>query len=157
VDGNTRQLPDKCSDKRPHLKGVYRGIGGQLIDQRTREGRLLQATRQQLLAQIGGQASPTQQAHIDRAAWLTVHIAAADAQMAAKAAAGEPVEQDAHLAYMRMVNALSRLMRLLSPPRDSGRGRRRGYLPLPGDGTGTGTNPALEIMQRRAAEREQAA
>jgi hypothetical protein len=71
----------------PHLEPRKRARRGRLgpfpgctskLDRRTREAKLLVATRAELTAHVGGNPNPVQRALIERAARLTVYIKAMD-------------------------------------------------------------------------------
>lgn len=53
------------------------------MDQRTREARIMAKVRADLSVHVGGKPSATQNALIERAAWLTLHVALLDAKMTA--------------------------------------------------------------------------
>jgi hypothetical protein len=52
------------------------------LDGRTKEARLMQRVRAELVTHVGNRPSATEMALIDRAAWLTLHVAQLDAKAA---------------------------------------------------------------------------
>ncbi|BAI00778.1 hypothetical protein [Acetobacter pasteurianus] len=79
------------------------------LDGRSKEARLLKDVRSALVDHVGGAPSVTQLALIDRAAWLTLHMAMMDSHMLA---GGAPAERDARQ-YLAWANTLTRTMRSL--------------------------------------------
>jgi hypothetical protein len=79
------------------------------LDQRTREARLLRETVRDLTRHVGGHPSATQRALIERAAWLTLHVA----QLDAKAAATGGMTDHAARQYLAWSNSLTRTLREL--------------------------------------------
>jgi hypothetical protein len=77
------------------------------MDLRTKHGRLLRSVRAELLAHVGANPSATQKALIDRAAWLSLHVAMLDAK--AIAAGGMPTEHDSRQ-YLAWSNTLTRTL-----------------------------------------------
>lgn len=77
------------------------------LDGRTRSGRLVKQKRAELIAHVGGSPSPTQRALIDRAAWLSLHIALIDE----RTAEGKPMTEHDSRTYLAWTNTLTRLMR----------------------------------------------
>ena len=77
------------------------------IDGRTKEAGLLRAVRDDLTAHVGGAPSATQKALIERAAWLSLHVAQLDAKMADN---GSMTEHDSRT-YLAWSGALSRTLR----------------------------------------------
>ena len=75
------------------------------MDQRTREAQILRATRRELTAHVGGRPSATQAALIERAAWLTLHVALLDA----KRVQGAASEHDSRT-YLAWSNSLTRTL-----------------------------------------------
>ncbi len=80
------------------------------MDRRSREARILAGTKAELTAHVGGKPSATQQALIDRAAWLTLHVAQIDAKAARD---GVLTEHDAKM-YLAWSNTLTRALKALS-------------------------------------------
>lgn len=78
------------------------------MDKRTREARLLAEVRADLTAHLGGNPSATQRRMIERAAWLSLHVA----QIDAKAAEGGLTPHD-HRTYLAWSNTLTKLLRHL--------------------------------------------
>lgn len=89
------------------------------MDGRTREARLLRDLRSDLVKHVGGKPSATQRALIDRAAWLSLHVA----QMDAKAADGRALTEHDSRTYLAWSNSLTRTLAQLGttgvvePPR----------------------------------------
>jgi hypothetical protein len=81
------------------------------LDGRTKEARLMRETRAELTAHVGGTPSATQRALIERAAQLTLRVAAMDRKFAET---GAQTEHDT-AQYLAWSNALSRLLRQLGP------------------------------------------
>jgi len=81
------------------------------LDGRTWEAKLLAATRADLVAHVGGAPSATQRALIDRAAWLSLHIA----QMDRRTADGHAMSEHDSRTYLAWTASLSRLLRQLGP------------------------------------------
>lgn len=79
----------------------------QKLDGRTREGRLMRDVRAELTAHVGGKPSATQKALIERAVWLSLHIA----QLDAKAAAGRAMTEHDSRTYLAWSNSLTRTLR----------------------------------------------
>lgn len=80
------------------------------LDGRTREARLLGKVRKDLTAHVGGKPTVTQQALIERAAMLTLHLSLLDAK--ALQSGGEVTDHDSRQ-YLAWSNALTRLMKSL--------------------------------------------
>ena len=76
------------------------------MDRRSREARILAGTKAELTAHVGGRPSATQQALIDRAAWLTLHVA----QIDAKAAEGGILTEHDARTYLAWSNSLTRAL-----------------------------------------------
>jgi len=76
------------------------------IDGRTWQARLLKATRRNLTAHVGGSPSVTQRALIDRAAWVTLHLAVLDK----KTVDGMPLTTPEQVAYTSLNATLARCM-----------------------------------------------
>ena len=72
------------------------------MDRRSREARILAGAKAALTAHVGGKPSATEQALIDRAAWLTLHLA----QIDAKAARGGFLSDAAARGYLEWSSAL---------------------------------------------------
>ena len=79
------------------------------MDRRTREARLLAEVRADLTAHVGGSPSATQRRMIERAAWLSLHVA----QLDAKVAEGGSMSYCDHRTYLAWNNTLTRLLRQL--------------------------------------------
>lgn len=79
------------------------------LDKRTREARLLAEVRADLTAHVGGSPSATQRRMIERAAWLSLHVA----QLDAKAAEGGAMTPHDTRTYLAWSNTLTRLLRQL--------------------------------------------
>ncbi len=79
------------------------------LDGRTREARLMESTRNDLVAHVGGAPSATQRAMIERAANLTVRIAIMDRRFAETK---QQTEQDSRV-YLAWTNTLSKTLRHL--------------------------------------------
>ena len=79
------------------------------LDGRTREARLLAEVRADLTAHVGGNPSATQARMIERAAWLSLHVA----QIDAKAAAGGALTDHDCRTYLAWSNTLTKLLRHL--------------------------------------------
>jgi hypothetical protein len=90
------------SEGRSKRRGIVR------IDRRTREGKLLEQTRAQLTAAIGGNPTYLQATAIERSAFLTVEVAKLNAMMAAGTATIEVLR-----AYLSLTNALARATKSL--------------------------------------------
>jgi len=65
--------------------------------------------RAELSVHVGGRPSATQRALIDRAAWLTLHIAQLDAKMAD----GRPLTECDSRTYLAWSNSLTRTLKQL--------------------------------------------
>ena len=76
------------------------------MDGRTREAKLLRETRADLIAHLGGTATATQRALIDRAAWLTLHVA----QLDARTAEGKAMTEHDSRHYLAWSNSLTRTL-----------------------------------------------
>ena len=76
------------------------------LDGRTREARLMEKTRAELIAHVGGAPSITQRLLIDRAAALALQIALFDT----KRGEGSFTDHDSRV-YLAWTNTLTRLMR----------------------------------------------
>ncbi len=77
------------------------------IDGRRREAGLLRHIRDELTSHVGGKPSATERALIERAAWLTLHVAQLDASIMA---AGAMTEHSSRI-YLAWSNSLSRTLR----------------------------------------------
>ena len=90
------------------------------IDGRRREARLLQNIRQELTQHVGGAPSATQRALIERAAWLTLHVALMDAKLMEEGEGATLSERDGRQ-YLAWSNSLTRTLRELghkgAPPK----------------------------------------
>lgn len=80
------------------------------LDGRSREASLMRRTAAELTAHVGGSPSATQRGLIDRAAWLTLHVAQLDDR--ALQSGGFMGEHDARQ-YIAWSNALTRTLRQL--------------------------------------------
>ncbi len=79
------------------------------LDNRSREGRIMAQVRADLTTHLGGKPSATQRAMIDRAAWLTLHMALIDAKIGTT---GSLTDHDSRT-YLAWSNTLTRTMRSL--------------------------------------------
>ena len=79
------------------------------LDGRTREARLLAEVRADLTFHLGGSPSATQRRMIERAAWLSLHVAQLDAKVAE---GGTMTAHDAR-SYLAWNNTLTRTLRQL--------------------------------------------
>jgi hypothetical protein len=79
------------------------------LDGRTREAKLLRATRNELIAHLGGKPSATQLALVEQAAQLRLRIATMDRKFAQT---GEMTFHDSRC-YLAWANSHSRLLRQL--------------------------------------------
>lgn len=77
------------------------------IDGRSREALLMREVRRQLVEHVGGAPSVTQKMLIDRAAWLSLHLALLDE----KAIGSAGFTDHDHRTYLAWSSALSRLLR----------------------------------------------
>ena len=77
------------------------------LDGRTREARVMQRVKADLVQHVGGKPSPTQSALIERAAWLTLHIALMDARISELGE--QPSERDGRQ-YLAWSNTLTRTL-----------------------------------------------
>ena len=80
------------------------------LDGRTRESRLLESTRKELVAHVGGSPSATQRALIERCAMLSLHLALMDEK--ALTNSGRMTELDSRT-YLAWSNTLARTMKIL--------------------------------------------
>ena len=78
-----------------------------MLNGRTKEGRLLRTVRAELLQHVGTKPSAVQKALIDRAAWLSLHVALMDAK--ALETGGMPSEKDSKV-YLAWSNTLTRTL-----------------------------------------------
>ncbi|MCA0344132.1 MAG: hypothetical protein LCH99_30985 [Proteobacteria bacterium] len=85
------------------------------LDGRTREAQLMRKVRIDLTDHIGGFPSATQAALIDRAAWLSLHVALMD-EKTMQPDAGPLSERDSRQ-YLAWSNALTRILRDLGADR----------------------------------------
>lgn len=76
------------------------------MDGRTWEAKLLMQVRSDLTAHCGGAPSATQRALIDRAAWLTLHVA----QIDRRSAEGRAMTDHDSRTYLAWSNALARTL-----------------------------------------------
>lgn len=76
------------------------------LDRRTREARLMEEVRDELVKHVGGSPSATQAALIERAVWLSLHIAMMDARIAD---AGAMTDCDSRT-YLAWSNTLARTL-----------------------------------------------
>jgi hypothetical protein len=79
------------------------------VDGRTKEARLMRQLRAELVAHVGRKPSATQRALVERAVWLSLHVA----QLDAKAAEGGAMTEHDHRTYLAWSNSLSRTLKLL--------------------------------------------
>jgi hypothetical protein len=79
------------------------------VDGRTREARLMQRVRAELVSHVGNRPSATEMALIDRAAWLSLHVA----QLDARAAEGRAFTEHDARTYLAWSNSLARTLRQL--------------------------------------------
>jgi hypothetical protein len=79
------------------------------LDGRTREARLLQSVRDELTDHLGGSLTVTQSTMVERAAFLTLHIALMDA----KALESDGLSERDSRQYLAWNNALMRIMKSL--------------------------------------------
>lgn len=79
------------------------------LDGRTREAQLMRKVREDLTQHIGGSPSATQAALIERAAWLSLHVALMD-EKTMQPDAGPLSERDSRQ-YLAWSNALTRILR----------------------------------------------
>lgn len=77
------------------------------LDGRSKAGRALREMRAELLKHVGSTPSATQRALVDRAAWLSLHVAMMDAK--AIEAGGMPTEHDSRQ-YLAWSNTLTRTL-----------------------------------------------
>ncbi len=77
------------------------------MDGRSAEVKLLRSVTRSLVSHVGGSPSATQEALINRAAWLTLHLATMDRKIMSE---GGPSERDSRQ-YLAWSNSLSRLIR----------------------------------------------
>jgi hypothetical protein len=105
---STAAEPKTRQSAKPRMTGPYSRIrsGIKGIDKRTKAARHIARVRAELLAHIGGTASFTQTAIIERAATISVRIAFMEAQTGAD---GEMSEKNSR-EYMCWSNAYCRLM-----------------------------------------------
>jgi hypothetical protein len=80
------------------------------IDGRTREGKLMQETRAELVRHLGGAPTVAQRALIERAVWMTLHLAVMDRRTAEKG--GQMTEHDS-VRYLAWTNTLTRTIRAI--------------------------------------------
>jgi hypothetical protein len=83
-----------------------RPLGLAILDQRTKEARLLRETVRDLTRHVGGCPSATQRTLIERAAWLTLHVA----QLDAKATASGCMTDHSARQYLAWSNSLTRTL-----------------------------------------------
>ena len=91
----------------PHSR---RGVLDKL-DRRSAEARFLADARAELTLHVGGKASATQKAMIERAAWLRLHIRLMDN----RTAEGHALTEVDSRTYLAWVNSLRMLMVALGP------------------------------------------
>lgn len=80
------------------------------LDGRRREARLMQTVRDDLTRHVGGNPSAPQKALIDRAAWLSLHIALMDAKLLE---GDGPLSERDSREYLAWSNSLTRCLRSL--------------------------------------------
>jgi hypothetical protein len=117
--GTGRRGRDKRPRKRmmPVLGPFSRALRRGAIDNRSREGRFLAATRQRLIQHLGGDPSTTQLVLIDRIAWLMLHCFLLDQRIAA----GESWGENDGKCYLAFCNSLVRSLRELGLEGGAGR------------------------------------
>ena len=103
-----------------YFEGRSKRRGIVRVDRRTREGKLLEQTRAQLTAQVGGEPNFSQRAAIELAAFLTVEVA----RLSARIAAGTSTAADLR-AYLALTNALTRATRSLGAKAEAAEPQRR--------------------------------
>ena len=79
------------------------------MDGRTWEAKLLKHVRAELVAHVGGTPSATQKALIDRAAWLSLHVA----QIDQRTADGRQMTEHDSRTYLAWSNSLARTLKAL--------------------------------------------
>jgi hypothetical protein len=82
------------------------------LDGRRREARLMQNVRDELAQHVGGNPSAPQRALIERAAWLTLHVALMDAKLMEEGEGATHSERDSRQ-YLAWSNSLTRIMKQL--------------------------------------------
>jgi hypothetical protein len=87
----------------------YRRGGVVRLDGRSREARLMRTVRAELTAHVGGSPSATQRALIERAAWLSLHVA----KIEARTAEGGGFSEADSRQYLAWSNSLTRTLRAL--------------------------------------------
>jgi hypothetical protein len=92
----------------PHCRALKRGVIGDAIDGRSREGKFLRKCEAELVAQVGGQPSFAQRLLIRRIARAMLKLELFDAKMAA----GNWTDHDART-YGGLSNALRLMLREL--------------------------------------------
>lgn len=80
------------------------------IDGRRKESKLLERVRSELIQHVGGNPTATQRAMIDRAAWLSLHIALMDARAIEE---GSALSERDSRQYLAWSNSLTRTLREL--------------------------------------------
>src|SRR5438309_3488010 len=91
----------------PYSRIIDRGVIGDSIDGRSREGRFLRAYEQLLREHVGGRPSIVQRQLIQRAARIALHLELLDEKSLARGAA--LTVHDSHY-YIAWSNSLSRLL-----------------------------------------------
>ncbi len=93
------------------------------LDGRTREARLMQKVRDDLTGHLGGDLTAPQSALVERAAWLSLHVALMDEKMLEEGE-GALSERDGRQ-YLAWSNALTRILRDLGADKKPGQKPRR--------------------------------
>lgn len=89
-----------------HVRAEFKPHALSLLDQRSREYRLLRRFREELVAHVGGKPSVVETALIERAAQLQLRLAIFDAKFVEK---GEMTDHDART-YLAWSNSLTRTL-----------------------------------------------
>jgi hypothetical protein len=97
----------------PFSRALRRGA----IDNRSREGRFLAASRHRLIQHLGGDPSAAQLVLVDRIAWLMLHCFLLDQRIASGADWGENDRK----CYLAFSNSLVRSLREIGLERSAGR------------------------------------
>jgi hypothetical protein len=104
----TNRSPLSKSPHGPHCRALARGVVGDAIDGRSREGKFLRKCEAELITQIGGEPSFAQRLLIRRIARATLKLELFDAKMAG----GNWTDHDART-YGGMSNSLRLMLREL--------------------------------------------
>lgn len=92
------------------------------LDGRTREARLMRAVRDDLTSHLGGNLTAPQKALVERAAWLSLHIALMDEKTMTEGGPGSERDSRQYLAWS---NALTRILRDLGADQKPGQKPQR--------------------------------